>query len=95
MSDKKNLVIEAAVRQLVGKSNTRKIRAAGKVPAVLNHKGKTQVLELDPKLLSKAWQGDKMFDMVLNGQTKTVKITELQINAVKRVALHVDLTYVE
>ena len=36
-----------------------------------------------------------MFDMVLNGQTKTVKITELQINAVKRVALHVDLTYVE
>ena len=59
MSDKKNLVIEAAVRQKTGKSETRKIRAAGKVPAVLNHQGKSQVLELDPKLLSKAWTGGK------------------------------------
>jgi ribosomal protein L25 (general stress protein Ctc) len=94
MSEHKKFVIQGTLREKTGKSHTRKIRAAGKVPAVLNHEGKSQVLELDPKYLSKAWkEGGKQFDLEFNGQTKTVKITELQINAVLRTPLHVDLTY--
>lgn len=95
MSEQKKFVIKGTLREKTGKTHTRKIRAAGMVPAVINHAGKSQVIELDPKFLSKAWkEGGKQFDLELNGTTKTVKITELQINAVKRVPLHVDLTYV-
>ena len=95
MSETKKFVIQGTLREKTGKTQTRKIRAGGRVPAVLNHAGKSQVLELDPKFLSKAWkEGGKQFDLEFNGQTKTVKITELQIHSVNRTALHVDLTYV-
>jgi len=94
MSELKKFVIKGTLRSKTGKTQTRKIRAAGAVPAVLNHAGKSQVLELDPKYLSKAWkEGGKQFDLEFNGQTKTVKITELQIHSVNRTPLHVDLTY--
>lgn len=94
MSETKKFVIKGTPREKTGKTHTRKIRAGGKVPAVLNHAGKSQVLELDPKYLSKAWkEGGKQFDLEFNGQTKTVKITELQIHSVNRTPLHVDLTY--
>jgi large subunit ribosomal protein L25 len=93
MSEAKKFTIAGTLREKTGKSYTRKIRAAGKVPAVLNHKGKSQVLELDPKFLSKAWkEGGKQFELDLAGQKQMVKITELQVHAVKRTPLHVDLT---
>lgn len=91
-----NLVtIEGFAREGRGKSYTRKARKAGRVPGVLNCKGKSLVLEIEPKLLSKAWQNDRQFNLSMNGVTKKVKITELQLHPVKRVALHVDLTDVE
>lgn len=86
------LTIEATKRTGTGKSYTRKLRTAGKVPAVLLEKGKSTLLELDPKLLSKAWKNnDRKFSMVLDGKTTVVKIQELQIDPVKRHCLHVDL----
>lgn len=86
------LTIEATIRTGTGKSYTHKLRAAGKVPAVLLEKGKSTLLELDPKLLSKAWKNnDRKFNMVLDGKTTTVKIQELQVDPVKRHCLHVDL----
>lgn len=94
MSD--NLVtIEATTRTLTGKGANRKLRASGKVPAVLYEKGKAQALALDPKLLSKAWTGGKQFNLSLNGTSSLVKIQELQIEPVKRLALHVDLVPVK
>lgn len=91
MSDNQ-ITIEAKSRTETGKSYTRKLRKAGKVPAVLLDKGKSSLLELDPKLLSKAWKNnDRKFSMVLDGKTTTVKIQELQIDPVKRHCLHVDL----
>ena len=96
MADTKNVTIEAAARTGTGKSYTRKLRKAGKIPAILNSKGSTQMLELDPKMLSRAWRDNgKQFDLVFNGQTSRVSITELQIHPVKRTALHVDLTPVQ
>jgi len=92
MSEKTNVTIEATVRTTVGKSYTRKLRREGKIPAVLNVKGKSTVLELDPKMLSRAWRDcGKQFDLVVNGKTERVLIKELQIHPVKRLALHVDL----
>jgi large subunit ribosomal protein L25 len=88
------VTIEGKVREGRGKGDARKLRKAGRVPAVLNGAGKSTVLDLDPKLLSKAWKGGKTFNLTFGGQTKAVKITDLQIHPVKRLALHVDLAYV-
>ncbi len=87
-----NVTIEAALRTGTGKSYTRKLRTSGKIPAVLLENGKSTVLELDPKLLPKAWKsGGRKFDLVLDGKTFAVKMQELQIDPCKRTAIHVDL----
>ncbi len=92
MSEATKVTIEAALRTGTGKSYTRKLRTAGKIPAVLLESGKAPNLELDPKLLPKAWKnGGRKFDMVLDGKTVAVKIQELQLDPVRRTALHVDL----
>jgi len=86
--------IEAQVRVGRGKSYTRKLRANGKIPANIMEKGLSTAVELDPKLLSKAWKSTKQFNLVFNGATRVVSIQELQIDPVRRLALHVDLMYV-
>ena len=92
MSEAINVTIEAALRTGTGKSYTHKLRNAGKIPAVMLESGKATNLELDPKLLPKAWKfGGRKFNMVLDGKTIAVKIQELQLDPVKRTALHVDL----
>ncbi|TWW09587.1 hypothetical protein E3A20_12810 [Planctomyces bekefii] len=96
MSDKtSDVTIVAAKRQAIGKSAIAKIRRAGLMPAVLNHKGQSTAIEFDPKLLSKAWKSGRQFNLTLDGSTKRVKITELQVHPVKRLPLHVDLTYAD
>ncbi len=95
MSENIEVTIEAVGRTGTGKSYTHKLRRAGKVPGVLLEKGKSTLLELDPKLISKAWKsGDRKFNLVFNGKTSPVKIHELQIDPVKRYCVHVDLMYV-
>jgi large subunit ribosomal protein L25 len=92
MSEQTTVTIEAQLRTGSGKSYTNKLRRAGKIPAVLLETGKATTLELDPKLLPKAWKfGGRQFNMVLDGKTIPVKIQELQVDPVKRHALHVDL----
>jgi large subunit ribosomal protein L25 len=88
-----NLVtIEAEVRKESGKSYARKLRKTGKIPAVLLGKGASTPLELDPKWLHRAYEGEgKLLNLVLNGETKRVKIQEVQIDPIKRFPLHVDL----
>ncbi|MFW7378161.1 MAG: hypothetical protein ACOH5I_05090 [Oligoflexus sp.] len=87
------ITIEASVRKDIGKSNNRKLRRSGKIPAVLMEKGRSTLLELDPKWLHRAYQGGKQFNLSLNGETKLVKIQEVQIHPIKRHPLHVDLMY--
>lgn len=89
---KEPVVIEGKPRTETGKSFTRKLRKAGRVPGVLNSKGKSTLLDIDPKWLSKAWRdGGRQFHLDFQGQRSLVKIVELQIDPVKRLALHVDL----
>ncbi len=92
MTESTQITIEVSRRTGTGKSYTNKLRRAGKVPAVLLEKGKSTLLELDPKLLPKAWKNnDRKFSMVLDGKTTNVKIQELQVDPVKRYCVHVDL----
>ncbi len=91
MTTENTVIIEGKIRTLTGKGHNRKLRANGWVPANLISKGKSTCLEINPKWLSKAWLGDKTFTLDLEGKQQIVKIQELQIHPVKRVALHVDL----
>ena len=83
--------IEAHERKESGKSYARKLRKAGKIPANLMEKGKSTLLELDPKWLHRAYQGERKFELVLNGVSRLVRIQEVQVHAVKRFPIHVDL----
>lgn len=94
MSETNQLVIAATDRADTGKGACRQLRATGLIPAVLLEKGKATNLQLDPKFLPRAWQNGKTFTMDYKGAQKPVKIQELQIDPVKRKALHVDLIYV-
>ena len=88
------VTIEAALRETRGKGNAKKLRRSGRIPGVLLDKGKSHTLEFDPKWLHKAMKTRKQFNLTFNGQTRLVKIQELQLDHVKRLPLHVDLVYV-
>ena len=87
--------IEGRLRDWTGKGPARRLRATGWIPGVIIGQGKSTSIELDPKWLSKAWKSEnKEFELDLNGEVKKARIHELQINPVKRTALHVDLKLV-
>lgn len=87
------VTIEATSRTQTGKGYARKLRREGKIPGVLMENGKSTMLELNPKLLSKAYLGGRKFNMTFNGQTRVVEIKDVAIDVVKRLPLHVDLMY--
>jgi ribosomal protein L25 (general stress protein Ctc) len=93
MSDQTLVTIEAQKRTNTGKGHNRKLRASGKLPANLLEKGKSTMIEFDPKLLPKAYATDRTFNLSFNGQTKAVKIHELHVEPVSRKPLHADLIY--
>ena len=85
------VTIEATPREGRGKGPARKLRAQGLIPVNLIGKGQSTPLQLDPKLLPKAWANGKKFNLSVNGDTKLVVIKELQVDPVKRRALHADV----
>ncbi|MBP9708117.1 MAG: hypothetical protein KBD78_10750 [Oligoflexales bacterium] len=85
------VVIEGRSRTGTGKGYARKLRKTGFVPANLCIKGKSEMIEIDNKWLSKAWLNGKTFQLNLSGKSQNVRIGELQLHPVKRLALHVDL----
>jgi len=93
MTSEALITIEATKREQSGTGFCTKLRKSGKIPAILNNKGTSVQLTLDPKQLSKAWRAGKTFNMLFEGKTTPVIITDLQIDNVKRFPLHVDLTY--
>lgn len=86
--------ISAEKREETGKGNSRKLRAAGLIPANIIGGGKSELIQLDPKLLPKAWKSGKTFELDYNGTVKAVTIKEIQYHAMKRYAIHADLMYV-
>ena len=88
------MTIAATRREQTGKGYARKLRRADKLPGVVLDRGKSTAIELDPKLLGKVWQSGKRFVLQLDGETHNALLHEVQIDAVKRTPLHVDIMYV-
>lgn len=76
-----------------GKNFCHRLRSTGEIPANLMDKAKSVPIVVEGKMLSTAWKNGKTFQLELDGGLKTVSIKELQIDPVKRTALHVDLMY--
>ncbi len=86
------ITIEGSAREPAGKSQARKLRREGKIPAVILAKGGNTNIVIDPKWLHKAYKTEgRVFNLSLQGKVQKVKIQELQLDPVKRVPLHVDL----
>lgn len=81
-----------------GKGAARRLRAAGRVPAVVYGHGVESpvAVSLDPKALNKALENPKkdnaLFAVALDeGQAHTVLVREIQRHPLSRAILHVDL----
>lgn len=89
------ITIAATAREPGGKSQARKLRRENLIPGVILAKGGNTNIQLDPKWLHKANKNEgKLFNLSFNGKTQKVKIQDVQLHPVKRVALHVDLIVV-
>jgi ribosomal protein L25 (general stress protein Ctc) len=89
------ITIAASVREPGGKSQARKMRRAGQIPAVILAKAGNTNIQLDPKWLHRAYTAEgRVFNLEFGGKTQKAKVHELQLDPVKRVALHVDLILV-
>ncbi len=89
------ITIAATPRVPGGKSQARKMRRESQIPAVILAKAGNTNLQLDPKWLHKAYTAEgRVFNLDFGGKVQKAKIHELQLDPVKRVALHVDLILV-
>ena len=88
--------LSAEARSDTGKGANRKLRVAGKIPAVVYGKGRpSQSVVLDPHaletLLQKSGAGlNTLIDLSVAGKTDTVLVKELQRHPVTGRPLHVD-----
>jgi ribosomal protein L25 (general stress protein Ctc) len=85
------ITINGKIREKTGKTLAKHSRAAGNVPANLLEKGKATSIEIEGKLLGKAYKGGIGFNLAIGGQIKRVEIKEIQIDPLKRIPLHLDL----
>lgn len=84
--------VEGFTRTETGKSQVRKLRANGRIPANWVSKEGNKLLSLDPKWLGRAYQAEgKKFTLVLEGKEHTMTITELQLDTLRRKPLHLDI----
>ena len=92
------IVLSGSVRTQFGKEATRKVRAAGRTPAVMYGHGLDEsiALDLDPRALTKALSNPKgnnaLFTIEMDGgKSYEALVRELQREPVSRAILHVDL----
>ncbi len=91
------VVLEVEARENAGKGFARRLRAAGKVPAVVYGKGmEATKISVDPKALQKAVSGEAGWNtlLTLSGaglDKKVVVLKDAQIHALRRDMLSVDL----
>lgn len=87
--------LEAEVRGLRGKGPARRLRAQGKIPAVIYGAGiESTALTLDPKELVKALQGERgrnsLFVVEFGGKSEHAMVRDVAIDPVTRQPVHVD-----
>ena len=89
------VTLDAVARHGTGKGVARKLRAAGKVPAVLYGRGLTpEAVAVDRMALIRAFKTDAgrnvLIDLLVNGETHLTLARELQRDPVRGTILHVD-----
>jgi large subunit ribosomal protein L25 len=86
--------LTAELRQDTGKGAARKLRAAGRVPAVIyGHRREAQGLSLDARDLGRVLDrvsASSVFELALGGAPVRALIREIQRHPVKRTLIHVD-----
>lgn len=90
-----NATLAAELRTETGKGVARKLRAAGRVPAVIyGHNREPQSLTVDGRelgrLLDKITAGSTVVELAVDGKTARTLIREIQRHPVKRTLVHVD-----
>ncbi|AFK63828.1 50S ribosomal protein L25/general stress protein Ctc [Advenella kashmirensis WT001] len=86
---------EATTRSVQGSSASRRLRRAGRVPAIVyGGKGEAQSIELDHNEIFHALRKEpfhtSVLDMMLDGKKQTVLLRAVQWHSYKPLVLHVD-----
>jgi large subunit ribosomal protein L25 len=91
----------AELRDATGKGVARKLRAAGRIPAVVYGKGaESKAISVDPSALQRLLQSggagmNTLIELSVDGATRTVLVKELQRDPVRGRPLHTDFYLVE
>src|SRR5688572_19045727 len=96
--EKQNLLVEQ--RKEIGKSATRKIRRAGKLPGVLYGLGKCEPVTVDPRTIHRILLNEKERNQVWTVEGtgvagKSVLVKDYQIDPLSRALVHVDLLEID
>jgi large subunit ribosomal protein L25 len=89
-------VLQAEKREGRGKNEARRLRARGKIPAVLYgvEKGKAAEIAVDPKILFRILHSDSgvntLIGLQLDGTDTRVLVKEYQLDPIKHSLLHAD-----
>jgi large subunit ribosomal protein L25 len=89
-------VLEAVKRETRGKNEARRVRAAGKIPAVVyGDKSDAAVISVDPKILLRILHGESgvntLISLKFEGEGDTrVLVRDFQLDPVTQAPLHVD-----
>ena len=91
----------AEVRDATGKGVARKLRAAGRIPAVVYGKGtESKAISIDPSALQRVLQSggagmNTLIELSVEGTTRTVLVKELQREPVRGRPIHTDFYLVD
>lgn len=92
--------LEAEVRGSRGKGPARRLRAEGKIPAVIYGAGiESTALTLDPKALVKALSGEKgrnsLFVIAFDGKSEHAMVRDVAVDPVSRAIQHADFLRID
>ena len=86
-------LFQTEVRELTGSANTRRLRRAGKIPAILYGQGKEVVhLSIPESQVNSAVRKNQPYIQLEGAVAESAQIQELQWDALGSTVLHVDLT---
>ncbi|HEY1270755.1 MAG TPA: 50S ribosomal protein L25 [Terriglobales bacterium] len=89
-------LLEAQAREAGNKNDARRVRRAGKIPAVVYGAGKNSVpVSVDPRQVSRILHSESghntIFDLAMDGERSKAMIVDWQYEPVKGSLLHIDL----
>jgi large subunit ribosomal protein L25 len=90
-----NTVVQATVREAVGKNKNRRLRAGGRIPAVVYGHGMTPVaVSVDPRDIYRILHSDSgrntIFTLDVAGTSRDVLIRDMQLDPLRDTLVHAD-----